>query len=342
MQVVLEGTTSNPTSVDSGVPQGTVLGPLLFLCHINDLPSTVSSQVRLFADDCLLYREISTFDDHVTLQNDLKLLQKWADTWGMKFNASKCYILSISKEQIRKSYFHYQLNDTILKHVSTNPYLGILFSENLTWSAHINKITSKANSTLGFLQRNLHNCPRKCKQTAYVSLVRSLVEYGATLWDPYLKKEIDSLEKIQRKALRFIYGDYKNYTPGTINNLQQRSGLPSLLDRRKALRLTFMYKLVEGLVPAMPPASFIEFNKPGRQIRARKTSEYSSTNIIERHIRNNSKTIKIRPSNSEQFRQSFFIKTAVDWNQLSESVVQSTSLESFKSQLQKHMKLDHQ
>ena len=252
MQVVIDGVSSESTSVDSGVPQGTVLGPLLFLCHINDLPSTVSSQVRLFADDCLLYREINTFNDHISLQNDLKQLQQWAVTWGMKFNATKCYILSINKDQAKKSHYNYQLNDTILKHVQTNPYLGVLFSSDLSWSAHINKIANKANATLGFLQRNLQNCPKKCKQTAYVSLVRSVVEYGATLWDPHLQKDIDSLERIQRKALRFIYGDYKNYSPGTIQNLQERSGLPSLQTRRKALRLTFMLKLVEGLVPAMP------------------------------------------------------------------------------------------
>ena len=71
VRVVLEGETTDEVRVDSGVPQGTVLGPILFLCHINDLPTTVTSQVRLFADDCLLYREISTFDDHTTLQKDL-------------------------------------------------------------------------------------------------------------------------------------------------------------------------------------------------------------------------------------------------------------------------------
>ena len=102
-------------------------GPILFLCHINDLPSSGSSQVRLFADDCLLYHEINTFKDHLTLQQDLEQLEVWADTWGMRFNCSKCYILSIKE----KSNFHYTLNSTILKHVTNNPYLGILFSQDL-------------------------------------------------------------------------------------------------------------------------------------------------------------------------------------------------------------------
>ena len=95
MRVVLEGTSSETTSVDSRVPLGTVLGPLLLLCHINDLPSAVKSQIRLFADDCLLYREINTTQDHYTLQEDLWQLEAWADNLGMRFNTSKCHILSL-------------------------------------------------------------------------------------------------------------------------------------------------------------------------------------------------------------------------------------------------------
>ena len=340
MQVVIEGKSSESTSVDSGVPQGTVLGPLLFLCHINDLPNSVSSQVRLFADDCLLYREINTFNDHVTLQKDLKQLEEWANTWGMRFNATKCYILSINRNINKKSLFHYQLNGTILKHVTNNPYLGILFSQDLSWSDHITKISKKANSTLGFLQRNLKNCPRKCKQAAYLSLIRSVLEYGAILWDPHLQKDVDMLERVQRKALRFICGDYRNYSPGTITKLQRKCKLPSLQDRRRALRLTFMYKVVEGLVPAMPSANFIEFNPPGRQIRSKRNSDYITNNPIENYTRNNEKSIKIRTSNTNQYRNSFFIKTAVDWNHLNNPTVQSKTLESFKTRLMKDLHLD--
>ena len=162
MKVVLDGTASEPASVDSGVPQGTVLGPILFLVHINDLPQSVTSQVRLFADDCLLYREINSFRDHLKLQEDLSRLEQWANTWGMKFNATKFYILSVKN----RSSFNYQLNKTILKQVSNNPYLGVLFSEDIKWTEHISKIVKKANSTVGFLRRNLQHCPIKCKRTA--------------------------------------------------------------------------------------------------------------------------------------------------------------------------------
>ena len=94
MRVVGEGEKSRAVAVGSGVPQGTALGPLLFLCHINDLPECVESQIRLFADNCLLYSPIKTPKDHQILQQDLNNLQKWASDWGMKFNAKKCYLLS--------------------------------------------------------------------------------------------------------------------------------------------------------------------------------------------------------------------------------------------------------
>ena len=102
--------------VDSGISQGTVLGPLLFLCHINDLPLSVDSKIRLFADDCLIYREITSIEDKVQLQKDLDSLQDWAENWGMRFNAQKCYILSTATARKQTPYF-YQLNGEILQSV---------------------------------------------------------------------------------------------------------------------------------------------------------------------------------------------------------------------------------
>ena len=120
MCVVVEGEKSCHVEVGSGIPQGTVLGPLLFLCLINDLPERVDSQIRLFTDDCLLYRPINSMKDHQTLQEDLNNLQKWATDWGMKFNAKKCYLLS---SKTKTSYF-YTVNNQILKQVQDNPTLA--------------------------------------------------------------------------------------------------------------------------------------------------------------------------------------------------------------------------
>ena len=157
MQVVVEGETSSKVPVESGVPQGTVLGPLSFLCHIS-----VSSKVRLFADDCLLYRTINSQQDHITIQNDLSELEKWANKWGMRFNAKKFYIMSINC----KSTHCYTLCDHILKQVEENPYLGLTLTENLKWSSHITKITKKATTTLNFLRRNLKFFPTECRKNS--------------------------------------------------------------------------------------------------------------------------------------------------------------------------------
>lgn len=329
MRVALEGITSEDTTVDSGVPQGTVLGPILFLCHINDLPNCVKSQVRLFADDCLIYRDIESFQDHQTLQQDLKQLEAWADDWGMSFNATKCYILSINLS----SNFLYQLNNTILQHVTENPYLGILLSHDLKWSAHISNISKKASSTLGFLRRNLRRCPASCRKQAYLALVRPLMEYGATVWDPYLQKDIDCLEKIQRRAARFISGDYKSASPGSVTKLLEKTGLQTLQKRRQNQRLTMFYRVVEGLVPALPPHQFLTPQKPGRQIRIIKKKDFEIMNIISGYARNNTRAYAVPSCRTEQSRHSFFSRTVREWNQLDDTIVHAPSVETFKSRL---------
>ena len=152
---------------------------------------------KLFADDCLLYRPINSPKDHQILQQDLNNLQIWAKEWGMK-----CYLLSTKN----KSTHFCTPSTTVFSNkfktrVQDNPYLGITFSEDLKWKNHINNIAKKANSTLGFLRRNLHHCPPDCRKNAYLALIRSKLEYGSVVWDPYTKGDIDRLERIQRSEL---------------------------------------------------------------------------------------------------------------------------------------------
>ena len=115
------------------------------------------------------------------LQNVLKQLEAWAQKWGMEFSAKRCHILSIGN----KTQFFYSLNNEILKHVPNHPSLGIQFLSDLEWHTHTNNITKRANSTLGFLRRNLKNCPQVCSHTAYLSPVRSTLEYESIIWDPH-------------------------------------------------------------------------------------------------------------------------------------------------------------
>jgi hypothetical protein len=326
--VALEGEYSDEATVDSGVPQGTVSGPMLFYCHINDLSNSVKSSVRLFADDCLLYRKINNENDHTTLQNDLKTLEKWASDWEMRFNAKKSYILSMKKN----SHHSYTLNNQILEQIPSNPYLELQIAEDLKWKEHIHNTFRKASSTIGFLRRNLQHCPREYRRTTYIALVRSIMEYGSIIWDPYTKQELTKLESIQRRGARLITKDYKNREEGCMTKMLNELNLPTLQSRRQKQRLSFFYKVVEGQVPAMSPDLFVKYQKSKRQIRANKIDNCIINNIVTSSVRNNSKCIVIPPSS----KHSFFVQTAVDWNHLDENTVFAEKLESFKSALADH------
>ena len=287
-KVVVDGSFSDNAHVGSGVPQGTVLGPILFLCYINDLPSSVSSDVRLFADDCLLYRPI----------------------WGMKFNPSKCSVLWVKRPRAKEIASDYQLKGVTLGQVTNSPHLGVSISENLEWGDHISKIASKANSTLGFLRRNLKGCPSKLKEIAYFSMVRSL-EYSCPVWDPYRQGDIDKLNKIQRAAARFVTNNYQRKS--SVTALVQDLGWTDLQTRRKNFRLTSLYKILNGLI-AVPVSDLL-------------------TPADERTRGGYKKSFKHIRANTTLGQNSFLYKNMPDWNHLPPAAIESRSIAAFKSQL---------
>ena len=194
--VVVDGISSSSVSVLSGVPQGTVLGPLLFLIYVNDIASGVSSSIRLFADDCILYRTIKCEADSIILQQDLDILSQWSTLWQMKFNVSKCVLICCSRSPNLFQY-NYQLYDHILDVRDEHLYLGVLLHKSLSWSNYIAKTSAKASQLFNFLRRNLSNCSPSVKASAYFTIVRPVLEYAASVWDPYQQNDILSLEKVQ-------------------------------------------------------------------------------------------------------------------------------------------------
>ena len=300
-KVVIDGYSPDTISVDSGVPQGSVLGPILFLVFINDLPDLVKSQCRLFADDCLLYNEIKTLNDALQLQKDLM---------GMKFNAKKCYIISTEKGGIP---FFYTLNDHILQYVGTNPYLGVTLSEDLTFDAHVGNITKKGSRMLGFIQRNLKGSPSRLKELAYLTLVRSGLEYASVVWDPFLQREIDRLEKIQRRAARFVTNNYRRECGLTSTQLIYSLGWYSLQERRKTARLCMLYKAINREVAL----SIDMLCRPDNRTRG------STQNF---------RTIQTK---KRPFANSFFIRTIPDWNKLPSDVKLAPTFTAFKARLKK-------
>ena len=188
-RIVVDGASSSYSAVESGVPQGTVLGPLLFLRFIKDINTNISSKIRLFADDCLVYREINSDRDQLLLQQDINTLAQWARMWQMSFNVDKCHVLQISLG--RKKRFNYRMDNRLLSLVTNHPYLGLEFDDKMSWKPHIDQVIAKSNQILGFLRRNLRHCPQPVKELAYTSLVRPKLEYSASIWDPHHQSKID-------------------------------------------------------------------------------------------------------------------------------------------------------
>ena len=307
MRVLVDGEASTEETVDSGVPQGTVLGPLLFLCHINDLPDVVTSHVRLFADDCLIYRHIRSNIDSEALQKDLKQLEKWAIDWGMTYNAKKCYILSVNNKGLN---YPYQLNNHTLQLVESTPYLGVTLTKDLTWGKHINIINNKASSTLGLIRRNLGNCPQQCRKTAYTSLVRSIFQYASTVWDPYLEQDIEVLEKTQKKAARFITGNYHSREPGSMTQMLKELDLPMLKQRRKEDRLCLMYKIERGLVPAIPKDTYLKPIREKRKVKAKTFTDCETKNFVEKYQNLHSNCFEAISTPNKTYSNSFFPRTS--------------------------------
>ena len=200
----------------------------------------------------------------------------------------------------------YDLRGHVLKQVPHSPYLGVIISEDLKWSDHINKITAKANSTLGFLRRNLKKCPLKIKQSTFCSLVRSMVEYSCSVWDPHLEKDIHNIEMIQRRGARFVA---QNYVHNMIKDLNW-----SPLELRREARLTMFYKIINDLI-AKPAEDYVT------QLSSRTRAGAYGNNF--------------RPitSNTNVFANSFFPRTVKDWNNLPDSIKSAVTINQFKSEL---------
>ena len=240
-QVIVDGSKSGASDVQSGVPQGTVMGPLLFLLFINDMPAVVDpgTRVRLYADDCLVYRCIKSIQDQLQFQRDLDALTKWGQLWGMKFNATKCHIMTVTNLEAPLSKY-YQLDGSVLSYVDVATYLGIMLQSTLSFKEHIQNTANKCNSRLGFLRRNLRGCPQALKQTAYFSLVRSSAEYASTIWDPHHRTDKETLQKVQNRAIRWVCGKSPREEV-SVSQLARELKWPPLEQRRKAQRLALMY-----------------------------------------------------------------------------------------------------
>ena len=171
--------------------------PPVILLHINDITADIESEIRLFADDCVCYREINDKEDTLKLQRDIDRLGNWARKWGMRFQPVKCNMMQLTRKHLNKIQASYTLEGAVLENVDNIKYLGVTITNDLKWNTHISNICTKANRTLGFLRRTLFSCPQNVKEAAYKGMVHPILEYGSSVLDPHPDKLQEELKRFK-------------------------------------------------------------------------------------------------------------------------------------------------
>ena len=321
-QVVVGGEKSSIGAVTSGVPQGTVLGPFLFLIYINDIVDVINpntSKIRLFADDCVLYSQISCTSDISLFQDDLNAICGWSDKWLMSFNANKSALLHFNRTRIMLS-STYSLYDAQIPVKNEYRYLGVEFSDKFSFTSHIEGIVCKANRSLGFFRRNLKGCSVHIKSKVYETIIRPQLEYCSTVWGPMLRTGAAEsvmekrLESVQSRAARWVLNVFGR--TASLTELLSFLGWESLASRRKVDRLCVMYKILNKLVAV--PSNYI--------------CKKLDSNI--RGGRNFHDLSLVVPQTCLNVRKgSFFVRTCSEWNNVKIEHLLVSDAKKFRAEL---------
>ena len=333
-QVIINGAASDEARVTSGIPQGSVLGPLLFVMYINDLPNHVQNEVRIFADDTKIFKEVdekgkqgdpynneAIMKTACPLQEDLDRLFDWSNTWLLKFHPEKCCTMRIGRSTEDNLYTVKGINHKgetsrhPLSSTDAEKDLGVIIDKNLSFKNHIAQATAKANRTLGVIRRSFDYLTDHTFIMLYKSMVRPMLEYGQSVWQPSQKMLRQEVEDVQRRATKMI-AKLKDLPYSQRLAILQ---LPSLEHRRKRGDMIEVFKFQSGLYKTDRPV----FNThSGRDTRG--------------HCK---KLNKDRCT--KEIRRTFFSQRIISaWNSLPESVVTAPTVNAFKNRFDAHWKND--
>lgn len=181
--VSIDNICSESQPVKSGIPQGSVLGPLFFLIFIDDITSDIPVTIKLFADDCILYLDIRSPHDQALLNTCLTKISSWCATWQMRVNEQKMVAMTVTRKRLPLRY-EYSINGQELSFVNTYKYLGVVLSTDFKWNEHVDYIEKRAMQKLGFLTRSLRRSTPRLKLLAYKTFIRPILGYASVVWGP--------------------------------------------------------------------------------------------------------------------------------------------------------------
>ena len=339
-QVVIGNATSQPCSVISGVPQGSIIGPILFVLFINDISDNLSTgtDIALYADDTKIWREIHANNDHETLQNDIVTLQSWAIANKMKFHPSKCHILPVSRKHLPKNYFRYYLDGSELNYCTAEKDLGVHVTNKLNFTDHCNNLYSQANQRLGLLKRTCHFVEnREQKRKLYLTMVRSLFEHCSVIWRPHNQTTINKLETIQRRAVKWIWDE--NYT--SYSDLEYLIRCRQLYFLPLNLKLLFndlllFHKALNCLIPVKIP-DYLHFFDGNNRLRSSHLDHLSLVSDIKPKVYPKYSKNSVQGTECKILENSYFYRSHLSWNKLPLEIREALTHNIFKAKLRKHL-----
>ena len=319
-KTVIQSAVSNLQPVSAGVPQGSVLGPLLFLIYVNDITESLLSLTRLYADDSSLYCSASSMQDiEGMLNHDLYQISLWANQWLVNFNPSKteAILFSLKKDH---NFPRLIFDDTEISFVENHKHLGVTLSSNGQWSSHIQNILFSASKVINIMRKLKFTLSRIALNQIYLSHVRPILEYASIVWDGCTKKDIESIEKLQHEAARIVTGLTRSVS---LENVYRECCWESITARRETQKLCFMYKAYNNMTP-----SYINDLIP------------ASVGDLSEHNLRNRQNISTIPTRTTLFKNSCIPSTIDMWNSLDLNIRQNSTVCGFKNELKSNSPKD--
>ena len=304
-RINVNGSYSSKSSVKSGIPQGSILRPLLFIIFINDLPNSIKNHCMMFADDTKIFGNPGS-----SLQLDINRADEWAQKWKMKFNVNKCKVLHFNKGE-NNQYDYYMVDQHTMCKMTATPQekdIGVIFDNNLQFNSHITTTVNKCQQILSIIKRSFDFIDENIMTLLYSTLVRPIIEYSNVIWAPHLRKHINMMEAVQRRATRMV-PNLKNLN---YHERLKKLNLYSLAYRRRRGDLIQVFKLMHSIDNVDYSYLFEINNTTTRGHKLKLKKQFCKTNCR---------------------KYSFSQRVINDWNSLPQSVVQISNLNTFKTEI---------